>query len=89
MVKYEIKERLSEEELHKQIFKLNKEYSGSTWKHKNGGKYYIYGATVINERNSAWWGFLYHPIVDNCIDKNVFYARPLDEYLDGRFTKIK
>jgi len=88
MSSYEIKERLSEKQLHQGIFNLNKEYCGHIYRHTNGGEYYIYGSTIINECGSAWWGLLYHPIdEEGNVDRNIFYARPLHEFLDGRFTK--
>lgn len=56
------------------------ELNGSTWRHKKGGQYRI---ICVAYREQT----LDMEVVYEDIENPVTYIRPLDEFMDGRFTR--
>lgn len=83
--KWEIEERLTDEQLDNQTDELSNQYISKDYKHKNGEVYTIIDITIININRKAYWGFVYV----KQSHKSANFTRPLYEFLDGRFTLVE
>lgn len=83
--KWEIKERLSDEELINQKNEIANWYVGKFYRHRNGDVYIVLDVTAINISGKSYWGFVY----TKTLNRSLFtfcHTRPIYEFLDGRFT---
>jgi hypothetical protein len=56
--------------------------AGSRWRHRSGGEYLVVCACLIEE--SLTPAVAYRPMAES----GPAWVRPLDEFLDGRFTQL-
>lgn len=81
--KWEIIERLSDEELVLIANSLGRMYIGNVYKHTNGDLYTVKSITTVDINGKSYWGFVYDKSF-----RNVNHTRPMYEFLDGRFTLV-
>lgn len=88
--RWEIKEKLSHNELVAKLKEIQNIYGDKYYRHTNDQIYFVSIATVINNNGTSHWGVMYHPV--NIFTDDIVYAiphtRPLYEFLDGRFKEI-
>lgn len=85
---YEIEDRLTNEDLMKQLLILSEIYRSTRVMHKSGTTYLIVHAVTINHEGKSWWGLEYVPIVDGEPMFEVKHTRTIKEFIDGRFSYI-
>ena len=88
---YEITERLTHTQLIKGLLELKEKYAGQAYKHKDGDVYWVVNSTVVNGEGGSKWGLIYSPLdeLGVYVIHEIQHTRSLEEFLDGRFTRIQ
>lgn len=95
VVDHELTVRLDYDDIDELLHVYNLQFSGKYVKlNKNGDKYFIKGACILNQNGKALVALEYSPVVKVKRVEGEFYrnrptnrhVRPVHEFLDGRFT---